>query len=81
MIPVPIVTVNHDGVKLMIRSLQCHPVVQTSSTDLLGVGSFPIVTGLDEQCTRPSNEVTFSQELPHKKVSHPGTTLTSPSDY
>ena len=33
--PVPMFTVNHDGVKLVIRSSQCHPVVHTSRADCL----------------------------------------------
>lgn len=33
--PVPMFTVNHDGVKLVIRSSQCHPVVHTSRAECL----------------------------------------------
>jgi len=43
MTPVPIVTVNHDGVKLMIRSLQCQLVVHTSRTELVETWSIVVV--------------------------------------
>lgn len=38
MIPVPMVTVNHDGVKLVMRSSHCHPVVHIPRAECLDLG-------------------------------------------
>lgn len=60
MTPVPIVTVNHDGVKLMIRSLQCQPVVHTSRTELFETGLIVVVVVNAKQYGRPKM---YSQEI------------------
>ncbi len=75
MIPVPIVTVNHDGVKLMIRSRQCHLVVQTSRADLPGVATIVTTVVYWRQYARSRNDIMYSRELQPEKRSHLGMTF------